>query len=155
MGGRGPAPKDPDKRARRNKQPELRVILTEPATQPELPRFSVEEDGELTEFTWPGATQEWWRMWAEHPISDEFSDADWSFLLDTALVHAAVWSGSIKYAGELRLRVAKFGVTPEDRARLRIMFAIADKAEGDEPAEQPTGRRGRYGHLGLGDGTAG
>ena len=31
--------------------------------------------------------------------------------------------------GELRLRVAKFGATPEDRARLRITFAVADSAE--------------------------
>lgn len=58
---------------------------------------------------------------------------DWSFLLDTALIHARFWSGDPSVAGELRLRVAKFGATLEDRARLRIMFADADKADGGQP----------------------
>lgn len=90
---------------------------------------------------WPAATVAWWRMWADHPLTKDMPDADWFFLLDTAVVHGAYWSGDLKQGGELRQRVAKFGPTPEDRARLRIQFAVADKSEreasrGKEPPKK-------------------
>jgi len=149
MAGRGPAPKDPDRRARRNPDPvALRVVHTEPVSQPDLPTFEVERDGELVEWAWPARTQEWWRTWGEHPISATFTTLDWSELLDTALLHARLWSGNLNVAGELRLRVAKFGATPEDRARLRITFAQADEAEGktsrSDRGPSARERRGRY-----------
>lgn len=130
MAGRGSAPKDPSRRARRNRDPiPLRVIFADPVDQPELPTIHVEANGELVEFAWPAVTQSWWQMWAESPLSTEFTASDWSFLLDTALLHARLWSGDPKVGPELRLRVAKFGATPEDRARLRITFAAADEAD--------------------------
>ena len=56
--------------------------------------------------------------------------SDWDFLLDTALMHHAMWSKSQwTLAAEVRLRVAKFGATPEDRARLRMQFADADEKD--------------------------
>ena len=148
MSGRGPAPKDPSRRARRNSDPvPLKVIQAEPVAQPALPTFHVEDDGELVEFQWPARTQEWWRMWGESPLSAEFTSTDWSELLDTAVLHAAFWSGRTSVANELRLRVAKFGATPEDRARLRITFAQADEAE-DRRAQAPGGgARERRGPL--------
>lgn len=130
MAGRGPAPKDPDRRARTNKGPvPLRVITAEPVPQPDLPTLEVEKDGELVEFVWPARTVEWWSMWASSPLSTEFTATDWSELMDTALLHAKFWTGATSLASELRLRVAKFGATPEDRARLRITFAQADEAD--------------------------
>ena len=142
MAGRGPAPKDPNRRARRNADPvPLRVIVAEPVAQPDLPTFHVEEDGELVEFAWPAMTQNWWQMWGDSPLSDEFTASDWSFLLDTALLHAKMWNGNAGAAAELRLRVAKFGATPEDRARLRITFAQADEA--DEKRNKPQGGSAR------------
>lgn len=137
MAGRGPAPKDPSRRARRNKEPQpLRVIHAEPTAQPDLPAH----------MDWPQATADWWAMWAESPLSAEFTSTDWAFLLDTALLHAALWSGDSKAAPELRLRVAKFGATPEDRARLRITFAQADDADEKRGTRQPSSRER---HAGL------
>lgn len=130
MAGRGPAPKDPEHRARRNKPPApMRVIVAEPVAQPPLPTFEVEHDGVLTEFVWPARTVEWWQMWGASPLAAEFTSTDWSELMDTAVLHARHWRGDKSVAGELRLRVAKFGATPEDRARLRITFAQADDAD--------------------------
>ena len=41
-----------------------------------------------------------------------------------------MWSkGQWTLAAEVRLRVAKFGATPEDRARLRMVFADADEKD--------------------------
>jgi len=134
MAGRGPQPKDPNKRARANKDPvPLRVIHAEPIEQPELPAH----------VDWPRETLDWWQMWAESPLSAEFTSTDWSELRDTALLHAQLWSGDTKVAAELRIRVAKFGATPEDRARLRITFAQADEADEKRPVGQSSkSRRG-------------
>lgn len=146
MAGRGPAPKDPSKRVRRNSDPSASTVLRfEESQQPDLPDFSVqvEVDGELTsqKFSWPAITREWWSMWRESPQAEHFGSTDWAFLLDTALLHAAVWGrGEMKHASELRLRVAKFGSTPEDRARLRMQFADADAADSKR---EPSGASAR------------
>ena len=150
MAGRGPAPKDPNKRVRRNGDPVgLRIIHANPITQPELPEFdlTVADNGEITteQFRWPERTREWWRMWRESPLTSDYTQTDWDFLLDTAFIHAQFWQGDMKLASELRLRVAKFGATPEDRARLRIQFAQADEAEdrrGRKPGSSSRSRRG-------------
>ena len=53
-------------------------------------------------------------------------DTDWDFLIDTAVLHHAMWSEQRwNLAAEIRLRLAKFGVTPEDRARLRMQIETA------------------------------
>lgn len=121
MAGRGPAPKQPGTRARRNKTPEVRVLQAKNARQPQLPK--------IRGLTWPAQTRAWWKRWGDSPLSDEFGDTDWGFLLDTAVLHAQYWQGNLGVAGELRLREAKFGATPEDRLRLRITYEQADEAE--------------------------
>ena len=83
-------------------------------------------------FSWPKATQDWWAMLSQyHPLAPEFTRLDWSYLAETALIHAHFWKGDLKLAPELRLREAKYGFTPEDRARLRLTFAVASVAEAD------------------------
>ena len=114
MAGRGPAPKDPSERVRRN--------VTEPATVvtddgelrgPELP--------EMDDDPWHPRTLAWWETWRRSPQAQRFVATDWDFLIDTALMHHTMWSkNKWEFAAELRLRAAKFGATPEDRARLKI-----------------------------------
>jgi hypothetical protein len=111
MGGRGPAPKDPSERRRRNVSPEL--VLVTPDDQVRGPALP-------DEYEWPEQTRQWWETWRRSPQAQTFIDVDWSYLLDTALLHADLWLGDLSMAGELRLRVGKFGATPEDRLRLRI-----------------------------------
>lgn len=139
MAGRGPAPKDAARRARRNADPVGTTIVEfRKGAQPELP----------SGIDWPDATLKWWQAWGESPMSDQFTDIDWAFMLDTALLHKAVWDGDLKAAGELRLRLAKVGATAEDRARLRIQFANADEA--DEKRDRKRTHRSnedRYGDL--------
>lgn len=155
VAGRGPAPKDPSQRARRNRDPiAMRVVVSDPVPQPVLPTLMVEADGGLVEFVWPAVTLEWWRMWGEDPLAAEFRASDWSFLADTALIHARYWLGDLRLAGELRLRLEKFGATQADRARLRITYAAADEA--DEKRHVSSSRSssrasGRYGDLRLAD----
>lgn len=111
MAGRGPAPKDRTERVRRNLPDEFTVIADDGKVHgPELP----------DDLDWPAATSAWWETWRRSPQAQTFTDTDWSFLLDTAVLHAEFWLGNRALAAELRLRAAKFGATPEDRARLKI-----------------------------------
>jgi hypothetical protein len=144
MAGRGPAPKDPEKRRRRNADPIPGTVVADDGEVrgPELPDFEIERDGELVDFVWPARTVEWWRTWRVAPQAQTFTATDWSFLLDTALLHARLWSGEASVAAELRLRVAKFGATPEDRARLRMSIGEPDKPEAGRGAS-----KSRYEHL--------
>jgi hypothetical protein len=136
MAGRGPQPKAVEKRARTNKDPiPMRVLPRLLASQPDLPDPIV----------WPDQTRVWWQMWADSALSVDFTATDWSELLDAALLHAQVWQGELKWLPELRLRTAKFGATPEDRARLRIQFAAADEAEGIKRV--PRSARERFGSV--------
>ena len=130
MAGRGAPPKADGRRVRRNKQPDTITFLAETAEQPHIPQSR----------DWPAETRDWWVSWGIHPMTETFTESDWQFLLDTALIHAAVWGdGDLKQLPELRLRVAKYGVTPEDRARLRIQFADADAKDKQSrrPADEP------------------
>lgn len=141
MAGRGPAPKPADRRARRNADPVPSVVIEfVPAEQPKLSAKMPNGD------PWPAATKRWWRMWRESPLSKQFGSTDWSELADTAVLHGLLWSGHVSVASELRLRVAKYGATPEDRARLRIQFAQADEADAKRPAPA-TPARVRFGDL--------
>ncbi|WUU91695.1 hypothetical protein OHA34_07820 [Spirillospora sp. NBC_01491] len=97
---------------------------------------------------WHPRTQEWWAMWRRSAQADTFTETDWSFLMDTALMHHAMWSkGQWTLAAEVRLRVAKYGATPEDRARLRMVFADADEKDEKRGARPATGARERHGVL--------
>lgn len=126
MAGRGFAPKNPDQVRYRNKPFMLEVLPPSGGLHgPELP----------DSHEWPDATLAWWDVWRASPQAVKFTDTDWSFLLDTAVLHAEYWLGDKGVAAELRLRVAKFGATPEDRARLRI--AVGDPNEPPASRQRP------------------
>jgi hypothetical protein len=148
MAGRGPAPKDPSERRRTNSDPVAGTTIHATAVpQPPLPEFDVqvEVDGELvsTTFRWPERTREWWAIWGASPLTADYTSTDWDFLLDTAMIHARFWLGDAKQAAELRLRVAKFGATPEDRARLRINLVQPEKPAAARKASNSKARRDR------------
>ena len=136
MAGRGPAPKDPSKRARRNADPNPTTIL----------RFEQAEAHELPDgYDFPPQTHRWFAYWVNSPQAEHFQHTDWEFLVSTALIHAEVWSGNAGLASELRLREAKIGATVEDRLRLRMSMAQADEADSKRP--KGAAASARYGDL--------
>ncbi len=147
MAGRGPAPKPAGRRARSNAEPvPSRMLRLVRQAAPELPSLGVDKDGD--EQQWHQRTVDWWAMWAGSELARDFTATDWSFLLDTALMHHAMWSkGQWTLAAEVRLRVAKFGATPEDRARLRIAFADADEKDEKREKAKASAARARRGGL--------
>lgn len=86
----------------------------------------IADDGELRGpelpdgIAWHARTQAWWDVWRRSAQAQTFTDTDWSSLLDTAMVHTRMWGGDPRLAAEVRIREAKFGATPEDRARLHL-----------------------------------
>ena len=132
MAGHGPPPKTEATRRRRNPSPEVRSVAADGRRRgPALPKaWDIFEYGE----EWHPQTVKWWDTWRKSAQAQEFTDTDWDFLLDTALMHHTMWSkGRWEFASELRLRVAKYGATPEDRLRLRL--EVAPKGSKPESAK--------------------
>lgn len=147
MAGRGPAPKETRSRTRDQRRRTQELTVVEPDGQtygPDLPE----------NVDWPDATRDWWRTWRTAPQAKTFTDTDWSFLLDTAVLHMEFWDGDRSVAGELRLRAAKFGATPEDRARLKIAVGEPEKSGRSAPRTQSAAATARRERLlkAVGDG---
>jgi hypothetical protein len=119
MAGRGFPPRNPDVEE---------VSADGKVRGPELP----------SGFDWPEQTRAWWQNWRTSAQSVRMTETDWDFMLDTAMLHAELWSGNGAVAPELRLRVAKFGATLEDRARLKMAIVAPDA----KPKAKSTQRKG-------------
>lgn len=138
MAGRGPAPKDPSRRARVNKQPIAQRVLEATGVAPaELPMDLLPDGDE-----WHPATLRWWLRWCESPLAENLPAVDWSELEACAVLHHEFMrKRSFTLGSELRLRMAKWGATPEDRARLRISIADADEKDAKRPTPAPSRQR--------------
>lgn len=80
-------------------------------------------------------------------MADNLPAVDWSELeACAALHHEFMRKRTFTLGSELRLRMAKWGATPEDRARLRIQLADAD-AKDDKRAGPASPARERRGAL--------
>lgn len=135
MAGPGMAPKArrADPSADRKRQAEFRHLEADGQWRgPELP------DGVLPSGEdWHPRTRAWWRTWRESAQATTFTTTDWDFLLDTALMHHTMWTkGRWEFAGEIRLRAAKFGATPEDRMRLKLK--VDTPGEESDQAPEPS-----------------
>jgi hypothetical protein len=138
MAGHGPAPsKTREQRVRPGKdvRETTTVAADEQLRGPALPDDAIPEP-------WHPRTLAWWDTWRRSPQAQTFTETDWDFLLDTALMHHTMWlKGRWEFASELRLRAAKFGATPEDRARLRMQ--VTPIAASPQPEEKPASRYDR------------
>lgn len=95
--------------------------------------LGIDDDG--APIAWHPQTVAWWDAWRASPQGTRMvTEVDWHFLLDTALMHHQFWMrGRWEFGAELRLRVGKFGATPEDRARLRIEIDAPDTPAANAP----------------------
>lgn len=121
----GPAPRD--NAVRRNAHPHAQQLPA--GTQPgrELPKRSASPPVALEGFGRPGA----------RPQTAAWTETDWAELELTTKLVDGLFLGDLKLAGEIRQRVAKWGATVEDRARLRMTFETTDETEPEAPSEAP------------------
>lgn len=134
MAGRGPAPKEVRSRKRATTAREAEMTELEADGElygPELPEGVLPDGAD-----WHPRTVALWDSLRSLPLLKNELDLGWEFLLDTALMHHTMWSkGRWEFASEVRLRLAKFGATPEDRMRLKIKVSTpVDEAKRPAPA---------------------
>jgi hypothetical protein len=122
---RGPQPKD--NAVRRNVHSHAQQLPAEPQKGRELPKAL----GIKT-----GGAKRFWMTWASAPQTATWAETDWAELELTCKLVDGFFLGDLKLAGEIRQRVAKWGATVEDRARLRM--SIDKHPEGtEEPDTAP------------------
>ena len=124
MGSRGPAPKE--NAVRRNKHENSTELSLGPREARELPRaLPVSTAG----------AKRFWKTWSSSPQSAEWLETDWTELEITTVLVDQLYQGDTKLAGEIRQRVAKWGATAEDRARLRMKL---EKPKDESPEKADT-----------------
>lgn len=93
---------------------------------------------------WPKLTVKWWNMLREMPHASLWSESDWQFAEETALVHKGFVIAGDK-PSELRIRERLLGVTLEARNSLMIRYVEPDQAPAltavAEVKEMPTKKR--------------
>jgi hypothetical protein len=135
MAGRGPAPKPVLQRESRTQA--RNDAATKLAADGEL------RGPELPEGDWHPRTVVWWDTWRRSAQAQVLTPTDWDVLMETALLHTELWNGDTKAAAELRLRVAKFGATVEDRLRLKMQVDAEVKQAAPAAPARKTDRRKR------------
>jgi hypothetical protein len=124
---RGPAPKE--NAQRRNIHPNAQTLPAEPQPGRELPKG--------LGITTPGAKR-FWKTWSQAPQTARWAETDWAELELTTKLVDGLFQGDLKLAGEIRQRVAKWGATVEDRARLRMTIEQAKEGQPESPSEEPS-----------------
>lgn len=124
MGSRGPAPSENARR--RNKHESATEISKESRPGRPLPKYLPISSA---------AAKHFWKVWSESPQSATWIETDWLELEATTKLVDEFYQGDSKLAGEIRQRVARWGATNADRARLRMKveeeFPDADKKKVD------------------------
>ncbi|QQU97795.1 hypothetical protein [Corynebacterium amycolatum] len=150
MAGRGPAPKDPKKRARQNKQNiEQREIVVSFVPQPALQDI-YGNTNPATEEPWTTQTLKLWATLADFPPlkTQGLQETQWLDLARTMILDDQFNRGNTRVAAERRLELAQYGITPDSLARHRITMATADEAEDKRRSSKAAADvRGRYRSL--------
>jgi hypothetical protein len=126
---RGPKPKE--NAVRRNKHEHAQTLSSSTTEGRALPPgLGIKTAG----------AKRFWKTWATSPQAGTWAETDWAELEITVKLVDAFYAGDTKLAGEIRQRVAKWGATVEDRARLRMSIEDdqdqdqADETAGTQPA---------------------
>ncbi len=151
MAGRGPAPKDPEQRRRRNATSGFDELPAAGHAGPcpklgagyevQLDVDDLEDDEPSTVVVaFRAETREWYAAWASSPMATRFTQVDWNRLrwVIAPLFDRFIRAPGKELAGELRLQESLLGATVMDRQRLRVRVA-----EPDTPPARPRKPRGK------------
>jgi hypothetical protein len=93
-----------------------------PPVEPPESRPLVDKDGAVLELPLHPQARAWWDGVRRMPHCVLWSDSDWRFAADTALVADAFYYGRTSAAVELRQREKILGTTVDSRRDLRIRY---------------------------------
>ena len=123
------------------------------AAQSRIAPDGVVRGPDLPEGDWHQRTLAWWQTWRTSAQSRQFIPTDWDALSEAALLHTRMWNGEVSVAPELRLRVAKFGATLEDRLKLKLSIDPDEVVGAVEPKANVDAARKRRILRAVGDGS--
>lgn len=84
---------------------------------------------------WPSWTKRWWGVVSTMPHCSLWSESDWEFAFDTAVLKAIFhMQGSNAMATEVRNREKVLGTTADFRRDLRIRYVTVDEHPDSEVA---------------------
>jgi hypothetical protein len=134
----GRKPKPEDQRRNQNKPMiDWTVVSDVPyrGKKPSLPsKLRHISSGAMFEVPLPSLTRAWWKRVSAMPHCSLWTETDWQFALDTAMVHAAFTLGDTVRAAELRVREKQMGTTFDSRRDLRIRYVpVAEVEEPNKP----------------------
>jgi hypothetical protein len=119
---RGRVPQDVLSRPRDTRRREAETVTVSDTGQlagPELPSGVL-----TTDEAWHPRTVAFWEELRKHPLMQNEPGLSWQYAIDIARLHHQMWQhDQFQLAAEIRLRVAKFALTPEDRQRLKVRIA--------------------------------
>lgn len=87
--------------------------------------------------SWPTRTKKWWAAVSTMPHCVLWSESDWSFAIDTAMLAAEFHDGLISAATELRQREKILGTTADARRDLRIRYLRPEEPVEDDGPDEP------------------
>jgi hypothetical protein len=153
MAGRGPAPKDPSTRVRRNAPPVAdRTIAIQRSAQPGLADL-LGDYNPVTGEPWSAATADLLKSVGEFYKSEPMHRTQWHLLARAMVLDDAFVRGQMKAETALRQWIAQFPAFPTDLLRHRITTVEAEKAEASRktptttkrsPAKKKSARAGLY-----------
>lgn len=123
---RGPLPKDPALRQRRNK-PSTRAVLTMPTERKRAPSLPPRSDDQK----WHALTLSWWRSVWHSPMASEYLEADVKGrLYRLAVLVDRFWvRPDIKLDAQICHNEAALGLSPMDRRRLQWTVEKAEQEQ--------------------------
>lgn len=135
MAGRGTTPKNPDERHNPRQKP-VHEWQSAPGVGWQHGEMPEPPDGLMS------ATIEAWRTWMRAWFAANWTPADLPGLRTLIRIYDQVERGDFVRAGELRLQMDTYGITPKGQQDRRWKPPVEDR-----PAERPTRDGARYGHL--------
>ena len=131
MAGLGPAPKHPSARQRRNKVATARTLSV--VDKPKIPLIPKRGPGEK----WTPEALKWWHRTWSSPMSAEYDESDFSGIVRRLYLEDAYWTAvhmgamttAFKFAAEIRIQDAEYGLTPMARRRLQWQIDQGESAE--------------------------
>lgn len=136
MPGRGPAPKAPEQRRRRN-NPERGEWTDLPEVDkpvlPDLPKRKSSEDDPVGK--WHARTRAAWVAWRKDPATTQYGPAEIASAIELAYVFDAAVRGKEKMS-EVRLREDRLGLSSKGKRDLRWRAPTETVAANDVPDEE-------------------
>jgi hypothetical protein len=83
---------------------------------------------------WSAHTKRWWKAVSGMPHCALWTEADWSYAFDTAIIAAQLHDGDIRAAAPLERREKVLGTTLDYRRDLRIRYVDPDAQENADAA---------------------